>query len=172
MLCKVDFTHLSKLDMKYHQKKNICSALYWPILKFWQIPILTNSNSDKFQFWQFPILTNSNWKIWKGRPGVHEQMPSFIALTVEQNVIKIWNQGKKSMFPCFGHKSNIKKMYALQETIPWMSICTAEKNRSFWSKNILCLSLQMLYPLPGRLEPVEEKKMTDLFSLPCLHILF
>ena len=42
------------------KEKNYAQLFIWPVLKFWQIPVLTNSDSDKFQFWQIPILTNSN----------------------------------------------------------------------------------------------------------------
>ena len=52
----------STLDVKYHQnfqRQKIAQLFIWQVLKFWQIPILTNSHSDKFQFWQIPILTNS-----------------------------------------------------------------------------------------------------------------
>ena len=41
-------------------EKKYAQLFIWPVLKFWQFPILTNSNSDKFQFWQIPILTISN----------------------------------------------------------------------------------------------------------------
>ena len=38
-------------------EKKYAQLFIWPVLKFWQIPILTNSNSDKFWFRQIPILT-------------------------------------------------------------------------------------------------------------------
>ena len=52
-----------RLDLKFHQKlwkNNYAQLLIWHVLKFWQLPILTISNSDSFQYWQFPVLAISN----------------------------------------------------------------------------------------------------------------
>ena len=89
------------LDVKYHQKfwrKNYAQLFIWPVLKFWKIPILTNSDSNKFQFWQIPILTNSNFiKKWKKTDSDKFQFWQIPILT-NSNFFKKWEKTDSDKF--------------------------------------------------------------------------
>ena len=63
------------------------------LFQFWQIPIMTNSDSDKFQFWQIPILTNSNlFKKWRKTDSDKFRSPSHTAWQVLGLDYKLTNQ--------------------------------------------------------------------------------